>query len=35
MYGIFALQRKIQSGEKSRDTRSARFARGENTPGAV
>src|SRR5450755_2975732 len=26
MHGIFELQRKIQSGEKSRDTRSARFA---------
>ncbi|MEO8192180.1 MAG: NADH-quinone oxidoreductase subunit NuoB, partial [Acidobacteriota bacterium] len=29
MYGIFELQRKIQSGEKSRDTRSARFAEGD------
>ncbi|MCA1581204.1 MAG: NADH-quinone oxidoreductase subunit NuoB [Acidobacteria bacterium] len=28
MYGIFELQRKIQAGEKSRDTRSARFAEG-------
>jgi len=26
MYGILELQRKIQAGEKSRDTRSARFA---------
>jgi len=28
MYGILELQRKIQAGEKSRDTRSARFADG-------
>src|SRR3984885_365216 len=28
MYGIFELQRKITAGEKSRDTRSARFAEG-------
>jgi NADH:ubiquinone oxidoreductase subunit B-like Fe-S oxidoreductase len=27
MHGIFELQRKIQSGEKSRDSRSARFAK--------
>jgi len=28
MYGILELQRKIQAGEKSRDTRSARFSAG-------
>ena len=34
MYGIFELQRKIQAGEKSRDTRSAKFAEGSRYPGS-
>jgi NADH-quinone oxidoreductase subunit B len=32
MYGIFELQRKIKAGEKSRDSRSARFAEGNKFP---
>src|SRR5262244_1203313 len=33
MYGIFALQKKIKSGEKSRDSRSARIA--QSKPGTT
>jgi NADH-quinone oxidoreductase subunit B len=35
MNGIFELQRKILAGEKSRDSRSARFAEGSRFPWAA